>query len=60
MWTGIRVLVPKGPKDSAWGFSAPWKGRVDPVGGRYPTRQLLLQPEAVGAWRAGNGTARSL
>jgi Putative sugar-binding domain len=41
---------------TAQGFSAPWKGRVDPVGGRYPTRQLLLQPEAVGAWRAGNGT----
>ena len=31
------------------------KGRVDPVGGRYPTRQLLLQPEAIGAWVAGNG-----
>src|SRR5215469_14124474 len=29
-------------------------------GGRYPTRQLLLQPEAVGAWRTGNSPARSL
>src|SRR5215471_4861334 len=45
---------------TAQGFSAPWKGRVDPVGGRYPTRQLLLQPEAVGAWRTGNGPWRSL
>ena len=35
------------------------KGRVDPVGGRYPIRQALLQPEAVGAWGAGNGPARS-
>jgi hypothetical protein len=23
------------------------KGRLDPVGGRKPTRQLTLQPEAV-------------
>ena len=44
----------------AQGFSAPWKGRIDPMGGRYPIRQLLLQPEAVGAWRAGNGATRSL
>ena len=36
------------------------KGPIDPVGGRYPTRQLLLQPEAVGAWWAGNGPTRSL
>jgi hypothetical protein len=42
------------------GFQCAVKGRVDPVGGRYPTRQLLLQPEEVGAWRGGNGPARSL
>ena len=29
------------------------------MGGRYPTRQLLLQPEAVGAWRIGNELTRS-
>jgi len=39
---------------------APWKGHVDPVGGSWPTRQLLLQPEAIGAWAAGNGGARGL
>jgi hypothetical protein len=50
----------KWPNRIAQGFSAPWKGRVNPVGVRYPTRQLLLQPEAVGAWGAGNDATRSL
>jgi hypothetical protein len=54
------ALATKWQNRSAQGFSAPWKGRVNPVGGRYPIRQQLLQPEAVGAWRAGNGARRSL
>jgi len=31
------------------GDRAPWKRAPDPVGGRYPTREELLHPEAVGA-----------
>ena len=31
------------------GSGAPWKGRLNPVGGRYPARQLTFQPEAVEA-----------
>ncbi|HEX4200087.1 MAG TPA: hypothetical protein VHY59_01110, partial [Chthoniobacterales bacterium] len=62
-----RILSQRGLPDfaakrlhrTAQGFSAPWKGRVDPVGGSDPTRQLLLQPEAVEAWWAGNGSAWS-
>jgi hypothetical protein len=38
---------------------APCKGCVGPVGGRYPTRQLLLQPEVIGAWALGNEGTRS-
>ena len=33
------------------GSGAPWKGHLNPVGGRYPTRQLTFQPEAVEAMR---------
>src|ERR1700758_5666073 len=36
------------------------KRAPDPVGGRYPTREELLHPEAVGAWGTGNSPARSL
>src|SRR5215469_8017224 len=33
------------------GSGVPWKGHLDPVGGRKPTRQLTFQPEAVEATR---------
>jgi hypothetical protein len=46
-------------KRTAQGFSAPWKGASIQWEEGYPTRQRLLQPEAVGAWWTGNGPARS-
>jgi hypothetical protein len=38
----------------------PVKGTIDPVEGRDPTRQPLLQAEEIGAWQIGNGSPRSL
>jgi len=44
-----RVVKVKRANEIHGGDRAPWKRAPDPVGGRYPTREELLHPEAVGA-----------
>src|SRR5689334_13342439 len=53
-YVGMKA-TPDGKAALAPGLScAVKKGRVGPVGGRYPTRQLSLQPETTGVAVLGN------